>query len=92
MMKKISASLLSLVMILGLAGCSNSASQLAQPSTEDTSAESTTNIEETETKPAVQVLRVRMLPKASQRKRRFPAHQIATFWLLTSRPRIRQRA
>lgn len=40
MMKKTIAILLSLVMILGLAACGNSASQTEQPSTEDTSVES----------------------------------------------------
>lgn len=39
-MKKAIAILLSLVMILGLAACGNSASQTEQPSTEDTSVES----------------------------------------------------
>lgn len=39
-MKKAIAVLLSLVMILGLAACGNSASQTEQPSTEDTSVES----------------------------------------------------
>jgi len=47
MMKKTIAILLSLVMILGLAACGNSASQTEQPSTEENSVESTSNIEET---------------------------------------------
>lgn len=46
MMKKIIAILLSLVMILGLAACGNSASQTEQPSTEEDSVESTSNMEE----------------------------------------------
>ena len=46
MMKKTIAILLSLVMILGLAACGNSASQTEPPSTEENSVESTSNIEE----------------------------------------------
>lgn len=48
MMKKTIASLLSLVMILGLAACRNSASQTEQPSTEDTSVESKADTESAE--------------------------------------------
>lgn len=46
MMKKTIAILLSLVMILGLAACGNSASQTEQPSMEENSVESTVGIEE----------------------------------------------
>lgn len=46
MMKKTIAILLSLVMILGLAACGNSASQTEQPSTEENSVESTAGMEE----------------------------------------------
>lgn len=46
MMKKTIAILLSLVMILGLAACGNSASQTEPPSTEENSVESMSNIEE----------------------------------------------
>lgn len=46
MMKKTIAILLSLVMILGLAACGNSASQAERPSTEENSVESASNIEE----------------------------------------------
>ena len=49
MMKKAIAILLSLVMILGLAACENSASQTEQPSTEKTSVESKTDTESSET-------------------------------------------
>lgn len=49
MMKKTIAILLSLVMILGLAACGNSASQTEQPSTEKTSVESKTDTESSET-------------------------------------------
>ena len=61
MMKKTIAILLSLVMILGLAACGNSASQTEQPSTEDTfveskadteSAEISTNMENTDNQDA----------------------------------------
>lgn len=48
MMKKTIAILLSLVMILGLAACGNSASQTEQPSTEDTSVESKADTESAE--------------------------------------------
>ena len=48
MMKKTIAILLSLVMILGLAACGNSASQTEQPSTEDTSVESKAGTESAE--------------------------------------------
>ena len=48
MMKKTIAILLSLVMILGLAACGNSASQTGQPSTEDTSVESKADTESAE--------------------------------------------
>lgn len=44
-MKKIIAILFSLIMILGLAACKNSASQTEQPSTEEKSVESTESIE-----------------------------------------------
>lgn len=47
MMKKTIAVLLSLVIIFGLVACGNSASQTEQPSTEENSVESTSNIEET---------------------------------------------
>jgi len=47
MMKKTIAILLSLVMILGLAACGNSASQTEQPSTEKNSVKSAASIEET---------------------------------------------
>lgn len=46
MMKKIIVILLSLVMILGLAACGNSASQTEQPSTEENPVESTASMEE----------------------------------------------
>lgn len=46
MMKKTIAILLSLVMILGLAACGNSASQTEQPSTDETSVESPAGTEE----------------------------------------------
>jgi len=46
MMKKTIAILLSLVMILGLAACGNSASRTEPPSTEENFVESTSNIEE----------------------------------------------
>lgn len=46
MMKKTIAILLSLVMILGLAACGNSASQTEQPFTDETSVESPTGTEE----------------------------------------------
>lgn len=46
MMKKTIAILLSLVMILGLVACGNSASQTEQPSMEENSVESTVGIEE----------------------------------------------
>lgn len=46
MMKKTIAILLSLVMILGLAACGNSASQTEQPATEEDSVESTSSMEE----------------------------------------------
>ncbi|XCP87123.1 flavodoxin [Roseburia hominis] len=46
-MKKTIAVLLSLVIIFGLVACGNSASQTEQPSTEENSVESTSNIEET---------------------------------------------
>ena len=46
-MKKTIAILLSLVMILGLAACGNSASRTEQPSTEENSAESAASMEET---------------------------------------------
>ena len=48
MMKKTIAILLSLVMILGLVACGNSASQTEQPSTEDTSVESKADTESAE--------------------------------------------
>ena len=48
MMKKTIAILLSLVMILGLAACGNSASQTEPPSTEDTSVESNADTESAE--------------------------------------------
>lgn len=46
MMKKTIAILLSLVMVLGLAACGNSASRTEQSSTEENSVESTTSVEE----------------------------------------------
>ena len=46
MMKKTIAILLSLVMILGLVACGNSASQTEQPSTEENPVESTASMEE----------------------------------------------
>lgn len=47
MMKKTIAILLSLVMILGLAACGNSASQTEQPSTEENPVEGAASMEET---------------------------------------------
>ena len=52
MMKKTIAILLSLVMILGLAACGNSASQTEQPSTEDTSVESKADTSSAESRTA----------------------------------------
>lgn len=46
MMKKTIAILLSLVMVLGLAACGNSASRTEQSSTEENSVESTASVEE----------------------------------------------
>lgn len=62
MMKKTIAILLSLVMILGLAACGNSASQTEQPSTEDTSVESKADTNAAET--VQQKLRLKVKPRS----------------------------